>query len=78
MGSSRSVRMPRDGLIRTVENLGGRASVTSKKHLLVHGPRGSTTVAPSTLDGSPRGVRNVAAQLRRIGLAVTNEQVGAL
>lgn len=78
MGRARSEHTLRTGLTRVIAALGGRATVTRRQHLMVYGPNGTITVAPSTLDGSPRGVRNVAAQLRRVGIPVTNDQVRSL
>lgn len=55
-------------LMAAVQAAGGHITRTTRGHLLIRGPRGTTTVS-SKLEG-PRGIHHAVTALRRIGLSI--------
>lgn len=51
-----------------IQDAGGHVKRTTRGHLLVHGPKGVTTIS-SKLEGS-KGITVAVAVLRRIGINV--------
>lgn len=48
---------------------GGLITRTSRGHLLIRGPNGTTTISPKL--AGPRGIRHAVTAIRRIGIGIT-------
>lgn len=55
-------------ILAAVHAAGGLITRTSRGHLLIRGPRGTTTIS-SKLDG-PRGINHAVTAIRRIGISI--------